>query len=71
LIPLGEKGWFKMGHPILSGKRVLAVDDEPDVLMLLGEEIQSACSDCQGRADGAGCDWEQDSQIFLESWKLV
>jgi len=36
-----------MGQPILSGKRVLAVDDEPDVLMLLGEEIQSACSDCQ------------------------
>ena len=23
------------------------MDDEPDVLMLLGEEIQSACSDCQ------------------------
>ena len=36
-----------MGQPILSGKRILAVDDEPDVLTLLDEEIQSACSDCQ------------------------
>jgi hypothetical protein len=60
-----------MGHLILSGKRVLAVDDEPDVLMLLVEEIQSACSDCQDRANGVGCDGEQGSQIFLESWKLV
>ena len=35
-----------MGQPILNGKRVLVVDDEPDVLTLLEEEIQS-CSDCQ------------------------
>jgi CheY-like chemotaxis protein len=36
-----------MGQAMVSGKRILAVDDEPDVLTLLEEEIQSACSDCQ------------------------
>jgi CheY-like chemotaxis protein len=47
LILSDENGGFKMGRPILSGKRILAVDDEPDVLTVLEEEIQSACSDCQ------------------------
>ncbi|HSB05835.1 MAG TPA: MBL fold metallo-hydrolase [Thermodesulfobacteriota bacterium] len=31
---------------ILSGKSILAVDDEPDVLSLLEEEIQGVCTDC-------------------------
>jgi len=37
----------KMTESILNGKRILAVDDEPDVLDVLGEEIHSACPDCQ------------------------
>jgi CheY-like chemotaxis protein len=32
---------------ILDGKRILAVDDEPDVLEVLEEEILSSCSSCQ------------------------
>jgi len=32
---------------VLNGKRILAVDDEPDVLDLLEEEIVAACPNCQ------------------------
>jgi len=32
---------------ILKGKRILAVDDEPDVLATLEEEILGACPDCK------------------------
>jgi CheY-like chemotaxis protein len=35
-----------MAESILKGKMVLAVDDEPDVLTLLEEEIKEACPDC-------------------------
>ena len=35
-----------MGNSILNGKKVLAVDDEPDVLEVLEEEIMEACPDC-------------------------
>ena len=35
-----------MKRSILSGKRILAVDDEPDVLDLLREEIVEACPNC-------------------------
>ena len=35
-----------MGNSILIGKKVLAVDDEPDVLEVLEEEIMEACPDC-------------------------
>lgn len=31
---------------ILSGKRILAVDDEPDVLTVLEEEVRDSCSTC-------------------------
>jgi CheY-like chemotaxis protein len=34
-----------MNKSILNGKRILAVDDEPDVLKLLEEEIADACPD--------------------------
>ena len=34
-----------MGGSILNGKSVLAVDDEPDVLAVLEEEIGEACPD--------------------------
>jgi DNA-binding response OmpR family regulator len=30
----------------LDGKRILAVDDEPDVLTVIGEEILQACPNC-------------------------
>ena len=32
-----------MSNSILDGKRILAVDDEPDVLSVLKEEIMDAC----------------------------
>jgi DNA-binding response OmpR family regulator len=32
---------------VLDGKRMLAVDDEPDVLALLEQEIKDACPNCQ------------------------
>ena len=36
-----------MAESILKGKKILAVDDEPDVLMVLEEEIREACPDCR------------------------
>jgi hypothetical protein len=36
-----------MKESILKGKRILAVDDEPDVLTILEEEIWGACPDCR------------------------
>jgi DNA-binding NtrC family response regulator len=35
-----------MAESILNGKSILAVDDEPDVLTVLEEEILSACLRC-------------------------
>jgi len=35
-----------MKESILNGKRILAVDDEPDVLTVLKEEIWEACPNC-------------------------
>jgi len=35
-----------MGGSILDGKRILAVDDEPDVLTVLETEILDACPNC-------------------------
>jgi len=35
-----------MKESILDGKRILAVDDEPDVLSLLEEEIVGTCRNC-------------------------
>jgi CheY-like chemotaxis protein len=36
-----------MAASVLEGKRILAVDDEPDVLMVLQEEITHGCPTCQ------------------------
>jgi len=36
-----------MKKSMLENKRILAVDDEPDVLSLLEEEINAECSNCQ------------------------
>ena len=35
-----------MSSSILDQKKILAVDDEPDILNVLEEEIASKCSDC-------------------------
>ncbi|OPY02672.1 MAG: Response regulator receiver domain protein [Syntrophorhabdus sp. PtaB.Bin047] len=35
-----------MAESILNGKKILAVDDEPDVLKVLEEEIMDACPKC-------------------------
>jgi CheY-like chemotaxis protein len=35
-----------MGGSILDGKKILAVDDEPDVLAVLQAEIADACPNC-------------------------
>ena len=35
-----------MSESILNGKKILAVDDEPDVLTVLEEEIMDACPNC-------------------------
>lgn len=36
-----------MAESILNGRRILAVDDEPDVLAILQEEILEACPNCR------------------------
>lgn len=36
-----------MGESILNGKRILAVDDEPDILHILEEEIRIAAPKCK------------------------
>jgi len=36
-----------MEQSVLSGKSILAVDDEPDVLAVLEEEILGACPNCR------------------------
>jgi len=36
-----------MSESILNGKKILAVDDEPDVLTVLEEEITEVCPDCK------------------------
>ncbi len=36
-----------MTTSVLDGKRILAVDDEPDVLAVLEQEIKDACPKCQ------------------------
>jgi CheY-like chemotaxis protein len=35
-----------MSNSILDHKKILTVDDEPDILAVLKEEIESHCSDC-------------------------
>jgi hypothetical protein len=40
------KGGSRMTESILKGKTILAVDDEPDVLTVLEEEVKEAYPDC-------------------------
>ena len=50
--------------PLLHNQRILAVDDEPDVLAILEEEILEACPECQ--VDKAGA--YQQAVELLVSW---
>jgi CheY-like chemotaxis protein len=43
----GNKDRDIMTKSILDGKRILAVDDEPDVLKILEEEILASCPNCK------------------------
>ena len=45
MIPLERRG--TMAGSILDGKRILAVDDEPDVLSVLEDEILGSCPECK------------------------
>jgi CheY-like chemotaxis protein len=42
-----QKRRKNMKSSILDGKKILAVDDEPDVLSVLEEEIMGACPNCK------------------------
>jgi CheY-like chemotaxis protein len=60
-----------MKESILNGKRILAVDDEPDVLSVLEGEILEACPTCQfdkatsyERASALMASWAYDLVIF-------
>jgi CheY-like chemotaxis protein len=44
---VNRKGAKNMKLSILDGKKILAVDDEPDVLNVIEEEIAGACRDCK------------------------
>jgi CheY-like chemotaxis protein len=50
-----------MSESVLDGKRILAVDDEPDITALLEQEISDACS---------GCSFEKASS-YQEAVKLL
>jgi CheY-like chemotaxis protein len=43
----GQQKGGRRAESILNGKKILAVDDEPDVLKILEEEILQACPDCK------------------------
>jgi DNA-binding response OmpR family regulator len=52
-----------MAHSILDGKKILAVDDEPDVLEILEEEISYKCANCEIEKAGN----YEDAKKLLES----
>ena len=58
-----------MGKSILDGKRILTVDDEPDVLEILHEEISSLYPSCQ--MDRASTYEEAAEKLKAEAYDLV
>lgn len=58
-----------MKKSVLEGRRLLAVDDEPDVLDLLEEEILDACRGCA--IDRAATFEEATSKLATEKYDLV
>lgn len=58
-----------MSDSILRGKKILAVDDEPDVLSVLEEEILGACPNC--KIDKAATFKEASEMMALSTYDLV
>jgi len=58
-----------MGESFLDGKAILAVDDEPDVLQVLREEIKHASQSC--RFDEASTYEEAASKLQSEAYDVV
>ena len=58
-----------MAGSILNGKKILAVDDEPDVLEVLQEEILGACPDCT--FDKATSYEEADRMLKAQAYDVV
>jgi CheY-like chemotaxis protein len=58
-----------MKESILDGKRILAVDDEPDVLTVLEDEIGEACPNC--RIDKATSYEEAMKKIESQDYDVV
>jgi CheY-like chemotaxis protein len=58
-----------MKDSILNGKRILAVDDEPDVLAILEEGILGACQDC--KIDKATTYREAREKMIMFTYDLV
>ncbi len=58
-----------MPKSILNGKRILAVDDEPDVLEVLQEEIRESCPDC--KFDKATTYEEADRMLSSKAYDVV
>jgi len=58
-----------MTESILNGKKILAVDDEPDVLKILKEEILEACPSCQ--FDEATTYEEASEKLRSQSYDVV
>ena len=64
-----EQGGSAMKKSILDGKRVLGVDDEPDVLAVLEEEILGACPNT--RFDKATTYEEAVARLVTGNYDLV
>ncbi len=58
-----------MTESILNGKKILAVDDEPDVLKILKEEILETCPSCQ--FDEATTYEEASEKLRSQSYDVV
>jgi len=58
-----------MGDSILNGKCILAVDDEPDILEVLAEEILAESPDC--KFDGATTFEEGLEKLGSQAYDLV
>jgi DNA-binding NtrC family response regulator len=62
-------GGTPMKDSILNGKRILAVDDEPDILSVLDEEIMHACPQC--KMDKATTYREARQMMIMFTYDLV
>ena len=58
-----------MKESILSGRKILAVDDEPDILVVLEEEIEAACPNC--KFDKATTYEEATQKLKSQTYDLV